>query len=223
MGDESTMMLAIDLIGRLVLVVGGGEVAGRKVESLLDAGARVQVISPAIGQTIQRHQAKKNNQVTHRPFHPGDTAGAWLVVAATGNPEVDRSVAKEVQEHGGLVCVSGWPELGNVRFPAEVRRGSITVGITTDGASPALARHLRQNLVEWIGPEYGRLAEMLAELRTRFKSENSLSQKERARLFTALVDGPLLGLLKQGNENEAQQLIAQMLESHLVPHPGSDS
>lgn len=220
------MMLAIDLSGRLCVVIGGGEVAGRKAQTLLDSGAQVRVISPEIGSTIPTLQNQNNLQVLPRAFQPGDTAGAWLVVAATGRLEVDSAIAAEVHARGGMVSVSGWPEQGNVHFPAEVRRGPITVGITTGGASPALARRLSRSLAEWVGPEYGRLAELLAELRIQLRTTGGLSQSERARLFTALVDGPLLDLLKHENDEQARFLIAQTLQSYLasetVPDAGGD-
>jgi len=225
------MMLVMDLTGRLALVVGGGEVAGRKVQSLLDAGAQVRVISPEIGAAIaacqvqarqvQAFQDQSQLQVELRDFQAGDTADAWLVVAATGRLEVDSAVATEVQARGSLVCVSGWPELGNVHFPAELRRGPITIGISTNGASPALARRLTRSLAEWVGPEYGHLAELLAGVRARLRT-SALPQSERARLFRTLVDGPLLDMLKRGEDEQVQILLAQVLGEYPALDPGSD-
>jgi len=217
------MMLGIDLGGRVAAIIGGGEVAGRKAQSLLEAGAKVRVISPEIGRTIRTYLDQGLLHVVARTFHPEDTEGAWLVVAATGRLEVDGAIAAEVKGRGGLVCVTGWPDLGNLHFPAELRRGPITVGVTTGGASPALARLLSRSIAQWIGPEYGRLADLLSELRTQVKASGGSTQSERSRFFTSLLDGPLLELLKNQDDDQVRTLIAQALHDHFGTRPELDN
>jgi siroheme synthase-like protein len=114
-----------------------------------------------------------------------------LVVAATGIQAVDAAVAAAVAALGGLVSVSGQPELGNVHFTAEVRRGPVRIGIATGGASPLLARRLKERVAEAVGPEWGALAESLAAARERLKARPDLTQADRALLYAELIDAAL--------------------------------
>lgn len=199
------MMLGIDLTGRPVTVVGGGRVAERKVRRLLEAGAVVRVISPSVTAGI----TESGVQVVQRPFAPGDTEAAWLVVAATGIAEVDARVAAEARAAGRLVSVSGAPALGDTHFVAEVRRGPVTLGIATGGASPAIARRLRQEVERQVGPEWGVLAGWLAAVRDEVKA--ALPPADRAPFYAALVDGPLLDMLAAGDEAGARAWLEAQL------------
>lgn len=184
-------MLTVDLRGRLAVVVGGGAVAERKVRTLLEAGAAVRVVSPALTAGLEALLAAGAIAVLHRPYQLGDAAGALLAIAATGIRAVDAAVAAEVAALGGLVSVSGQPALGNVHFTAEVRRGPVRIGIATGGASPLLARRLKERVVEAVGPEWGALAESLAAARERLKDRPDLTQADRARLYAELIEAAL--------------------------------
>lgn len=205
------LMLAVDAGGRQALLVGGGPVAERKVRTLLEAGARVRVVSPDATLGLRDLAAEGRLEWLARAYQPGDAAGAWLTIAATGDREADRAVADAVKETGGLVSVSGDPAQGNVHFPAEVRRGPVTIGIATGGASPALARHLRAKVARVVGPEYGLLADLLAEARHRLRSRPDLDQAQRAAIYAALLEGPLLSLLADGQLEAARVLLEEQL------------
>jgi siroheme synthase-like protein len=206
------LMLAVDLQGRLAVVVGGGPVAERKARVLLEAGARVRVISPGFTDGLRALAAAGRVEAAERAYQAGDAAGAALVVAAAGDPAVDGAVAAEVKAAGGLVSVSGQPGLGNVHFTAEVRRGPIRIGIATGGASPALARRLKAAVGRAVGPAYGELAELLAEARGRLRAQPGISQAERARVYTGLVKGPLLDLLAAGDRAQARAVLEAALQ-----------
>lgn len=206
-----SLMLAVDLRGRLAVVVGGGAVAERKAGTLLEAGAVVRVVSPALTAGLELLRASGSVAVLLRPYQAGDAAGAMLVVAATGIPMVDAAVAAEVAAAGGLVSVSGQPELGNVHFTAEVRRGPVRIGIATGGASPALARTLKERVAGVVGPEYGALAELLGEARERLNANAALTQADRARVYTELLDSPLLEALAAGDQERARALLEAAL------------
>jgi precorrin-2 dehydrogenase/sirohydrochlorin ferrochelatase len=210
-------MLGVDVAGQLTIVVGGGRVATRKVETLLGAGARLRVISPAISPELTRLETEGRVSVSLRPFEPGDTAGALLVVAATGIAIVDEAVAAEVVQRGGLVSVSGAPHRGNIHFTAQVNRGPITVGIATGGGAPAVAKRLRRELDAQISPAYGRLAEELAAVREALTGAARLTQLDRAAIYTELVEGPLLELLAAGREDEVRALITEILHRGMFP------
>lgn len=204
------LMLRVDLNGRSVLVVGGGPVAERKALALLGSGAKVRVVSPSLTPTLLR---TARLVVDQRPFQPGDTAGAALVVTATSDATVDGMVAAEALAGGALVCAPAWPDLGNVHFCAEVRHGPVQIGIATGGSAPALARRIRKEIAKVVGPEYGALAELLGAARARLRAAPHLSQEERARFYRQMVEGPLLGLLADGRQAEAEsQLEASLRE-----------
>lgn len=211
------MILDVDLRGRPVLVVGGGAVAERKVGALLAAGARVKVISPGLTPGLEYWLELGQIEVLRRPFAPGDTAGAVLVVAATGHREVDAAVAAEMAAEGRLLCVAAAPELGNVHFTAEVSRGPIRVAVSTGGAAPALARRLRRDLAGWLRPEWVLLAQILAEVRAELQAILGLTQRERAALLEQLVDGPALERLARGEVAAARALVREQIRTR---YPG---
>lgn len=213
------MIVDLKLTGRLAVVVGGGPVAERKARALLQSGVRVRVVSPEMTLGLRTLWERGRIEVIQRPYAPGDTSGAMLVVAATGRREVDAAVARQAEAEERLVSVSGDPELGNVNFTAEVRRGPVRVAISTGGASPALARRLRGELERIVGPEYGQLAELLGEVRKRVQLHSSRSRAERAALLASIVQGPALGLLAQGAEEAAQALVHGMVSSFLAEVP----
>src|ERR1700676_1071340 len=157
----------LDVAGRECMVVGGGEVAARKVESILEAGARVTVISPRLSPPMAAIVAC--GQVTHlaRNYQPGDIRGCVLVYAATDDPKLHRELAAEARALGIPLNVVDVPELCTFIAPAVVKRGALQIAISTGGASPAFAARLRRNLEDQFGDEYARTLEVLRAARRR--------------------------------------------------------
>jgi precorrin-2 dehydrogenase/sirohydrochlorin ferrochelatase len=155
----------VGLDRRRAVVVGGGKVAERKTAGLIEAGAQVTVISPTLTGALRSWAAAGAIAIVERTYRMGDLAGAFLVVAATRDPDVNLAVCQEAERHGCLLNSVETPERGNYIAPSVIRRGNITLAIGTGGTSPALARCLRIMLEEMIGPEYAGLASLLAELR----------------------------------------------------------
>ncbi len=186
----------INLATRKAIVIGGGAVALRKVEGLLEGGAAVTVISPVLADGLVALRAASRISVVPRPYQDGDLADAWLVVAATDDAAVNQAVFAEAERRGCLVNVVDDPEHSNFIVPAVVRRGEVTVAISTGGSSPALARRLRERLAELIGPEYGDLAALLAELRPALLARFPAG-KPRLDAALRLVDSDLLTVLKE--------------------------
>jgi siroheme synthase-like protein len=144
-----------------VLVVGAGAVAARKVAGLAAAGAVVRVVAPVIGAELDRRLVDAIHQ---RPYEPGDLDGARLVVTATGDPDVDAAVAADATAAGIWVNAADQPAHCTFILPAVARNGPLTVAVSTDGASPALARRLRDRAGELLTDDAVVLA---AELATR--------------------------------------------------------
>jgi siroheme synthase-like protein len=143
-----------------VLVVGGGPVAARKVEGLLAAGARVTVVAPEIDPSVVGA-----TRVERRPYRRGDIDGHRLVVTATGDQDVDARVSADARAAGVWVNAADDPAQCTFVLPAVLRRGPVTVAVGTGGASPALARRLRDEIAEVVGEEVAIAAELLAAQR----------------------------------------------------------
>ena len=190
------------------VVVGGGQVAARKVEGLLAAGVGVTVISPQLAPELQELAGQGRIAVLPRAYQPGDLANVRLVIAAAGDPQVNRAVWQEAQTRGCLVNVVDDPAHCTFHVPAVVRRGPVTISIGTGGASPALAKWLRRHISADIGPEYEQLAMLLAELRPRVQS--CIPAENRQALWRELINA-LLPLLREGNQAEARQLAESIL------------
>ncbi len=139
-----------------------------------------------------------------------DLDGMRLVIIATSDAETNEAIALEAQRRGLLVNVVDVPRLCNFYVPATVDRGPINVAVSTGGAAPALAKHLRRRLEEVVGEEYGRLAALMGELRPDVM-QRWPTQQERAAAWENLLASDVLALLKQGREDEARQLALQVL------------
>lgn len=153
-------MVAWRLDGRRVVVVGGGDVAEQKVSGLLDTGAEVVVVAPEVVPRLERWAEAGALLWVRRAVHDDDLSGAALVLATTGDPEVNARVAASARRAGALVNAADDPDNCDVTIPAVVRRGPATVAVTTGGVSPAAARFLRERLDDWLPDELG---EVVAE------------------------------------------------------------
>ena len=172
------------LEGRKCLVVGGGNVACRKVKALQEAGARVHVVSLQFCAPLKR---TKGIERRRRPYRTSDLRGATLVISATGDQALNRRVAREATARGILVNVVDQPALCSFIVPATVRRGRLSVAISTGGASPALAAQIRRRLSRQWGVEYSRLLEALVAARAeamRRITDSRLRRKVLQRLIS---------------------------------------
>lgn len=194
----------VGLDRRRTVVVGGGKVAERKVVGLLEAGAQVTVIGPTQTARLRTWSEKGAIALLDRPYRQGDLSGAFLVIAATDDPQVNQAVCREAQALGCLVNSVEKPERSDYIVPAVIRRGDITVSISTGGASPALARHLRQRIEQALGPEYAALAALLADLRP-FLVEHFAGAEERSAAVERLLSLGILEVLRDAGESVARR------------------
>lgn len=154
--------ICLSLEDKPCVVVGGGGVAYRKAKSLLEAGARVTVVSPRFCEELRKLSGVKR---VERPFQEGDVAGACLVYAATDDPAVNSTVAAAARKAGALVNVVDTPEECDFIVPSTLRRGPLTISVSTGGAAPALAQRLRLKLEELFPQAYDAFVALLAEVR----------------------------------------------------------
>ncbi|MBM3127372.1 MAG: bifunctional precorrin-2 dehydrogenase/sirohydrochlorin ferrochelatase [Chloroflexi bacterium] len=192
------------------IVVGGGAVAARKVRGLLDAGARVTVIAPQLTRELEDLARDSRIAVIRRAYQNGDLREARVVIAATDDAEVNHAVSADARARGILVNVVDDPAHCTFHVPALVRRGNLAIAISTGGASPALAKHLRAKIEQTIGAEYERLAQLLAELRPRVQAR--VPQEQREALWRELIDAAL-PLLRAGREADARRAAEALIEN----------
>lgn len=195
----------LDVAGRACLVVGGGEVAQRKVETLLAAGAAVLVISPTVTPALAELARQRKIRHDARPYKSGDAVGFRLVLAATDDAAVNRQVAAEARFAGALVNVADDPGSCDFTLPALVVRDELVVTVSTGGRSPALARYVRQELEKIIGPEYGEYLALLAQMRQTAREQLATPQERRE--FWQQELKAVLALLKEGRRREAKERI----------------
>lgn len=197
----------LKLSGRLCIVVGGGTIGLRKVRSLLEAGAQVRLISD---QLAPGQEVPAETEIRLRPFQSGDLREAFLVVAATGDRATDRAIADEARHLGKPVNVPGDPELGDFTLPAVLRRGDLTVAVSTGGRSPALAAQLVLRLAKQFGPCWGKVVGIAAEIRRRslaFPGEMPYNQQ----VISQLLDAGLPELIAKGETESIQSLLQAVL------------
>jgi precorrin-2 dehydrogenase / sirohydrochlorin ferrochelatase len=204
--------IALRLDGRRCVVVGGGKVAARKVPDLLAAGALVTVISPALVPSLLAASEQKRVDWQTAPYAPGMLTALrpLLVFAATDSPAVNQEIAAEAHAIGALVDTVDDADAGDFRSMAAVRRGSITIAVSTGGASPALSAHLRRQLEATIGQEYAILAAWMAELRPVIQAHLP-SESARKQLWETIIASPILETLRKGNEATARQILQQLV------------
>ncbi|HYS94643.1 MAG TPA: bifunctional precorrin-2 dehydrogenase/sirohydrochlorin ferrochelatase, partial [Candidatus Acidoferrales bacterium] len=162
--------VALDLRDRLCLVVGGGPVAEAKVEGLLEAGARVTVVSPEVTEPLAAWAI--DGRIIHRPheYRADDLDGQQLVFSATDRRKVTEAVAAEARRRGLWVNAADDPAFCDFLLPSVLRRGRLVVAVSTGGASPALAARVRRDLEAYFAPEYDELVELAAEVRGELRS-----------------------------------------------------
>jgi precorrin-2 dehydrogenase/sirohydrochlorin ferrochelatase len=175
-------MACLDLTGRSVLVVGGGPIALEKIGGLLAAGAVVTVVAPQILPEL----ADLDLTLVHRRYRVEDLDGRFLVVAATSTTSVNRRVFREAEARSLLCNVVDVPELCSFILPAVHRHEPIAIAVSTGGASPALAQHLRDQIAAVVRPEHAELAHRLREQRPWAKAHLA-TYEERKAYFAGLV------------------------------------
>jgi uroporphyrin-III C-methyltransferase/precorrin-2 dehydrogenase/sirohydrochlorin ferrochelatase len=210
----------IDIENRNCLVVGGGEVAARKIALLLRAGAHVTVIAPELCSelsdqlSVQRHAQLSRGRITHRAeaFHPDHLRDAVLVVAATDDPVVNRTVSRAAEHLHIPVNVVDNPKLCSFIMPSIVDRSPIVVAISSGGASPVLARLLRARLETMIPAAYGRLAAYAGEFRERVKLHFTHPAKRR-RFWESMLQGAFAEMIFAGKDQAAKAYLERSLEN----------
>ena len=199
----------LKLKGRPCTVVGGGEVAYRKVLSLMEIGARVKVIASSLSPGLQELAGQGAIEAQLRSYVPEDLTGAFLVIAATDDPQVNSALTREAAERGILINVVDNPEECDFIVPSVVRRGELVIAISTGGLSPAFSRRVREEIEQYFGEEYSLLLKLLSRVRQELHRRG---EHPPARAWQQAMDGDLLELLRQGEMDRAEQRLVGALK-----------
>jgi siroheme synthase-like protein len=201
----------LDLKGRHALVVGGGAIAEGKALQLVEAGARVTVVSPELTEALRAAADRKEITYLNSSFIEENLNGVILVVSATDDRKVNEKVAKAAGERGLLCNVVDQPDLCNFITPALVTRGELQISVSTGGGSPTLTQRVKREVAALIGEEYGELLELAAEMRAEAK-ERIHDFEQRKDALRAFVESGALDLIRAGKRDEARALARRFLQ-----------
>lgn len=166
-----TFPLHLSLEGKTVLIVGGGTVASRKVQSLLPSGATITIIAPSISHELQTLLSTSNLKAEERIYTSADLDGVFLVIAATNNHITNQQIANDCKAQGIMVSVVDNPTAGNCIFPALLQRGDLTISVSTAGKCPGYAAFIRDTIASSIGHKYGEILQQLAAEREKLLTD----------------------------------------------------
>lgn len=189
--------VSLNISGQLCVVIGGGTVAERKTLALLEAEARVRVVSPQLTDVLQQLAALGRLEWRAHCFQRADLAAALLVFAATNSTSVNQDVAQVARAAGQLVNVADTPALCSFHVPAVVCQGDLRIAISTNGKSPALAARIRNELNAHYGPEYAVLLDLLGRIRERTLAD-AADCPRRKNLFANVLHTDILDWIRNG-------------------------
>jgi precorrin-2 dehydrogenase/sirohydrochlorin ferrochelatase len=211
----------LDIRERPVTVIGGDRVAAQKAAALAGCGAYVSVISPQPGAQMRELAVRGLVAVRLQAYEPGDLAGAFLVVAAITDQAMIEAIWQETQERGQPVNIVDRPRYCSFILPSILRRGRLTVTVSTEGATPALARGIRQQLEEHFSAAYEAYIE-LAALARAYLRQWGVGYEARDAFFQRFLTSPLLSLLEAGELSQASRMVADLLQASGVDVPEAE-
>jgi precorrin-2 dehydrogenase / sirohydrochlorin ferrochelatase len=202
--------ILVDLQGKNALVVGGGKVAQRKIETLLEHGACVQVVARELTPGLEQLRGAGKIRFLGGEFSEALLKGAFVVFAATDDASLNRRVSETARQRGLLVNAVDQPADCNFIVPSILSRGDLLIAVSTSGKSPAFARKVRVELEQHFGEEYGSFLTLMGSLRKEIL-RLGLTHEENKSAFEGLVNSDLLAAIREKNWDLASQLIAKVL------------
>lgn len=200
----------LNIQGKRCVVIGGGKVALRKIKALLDCGTNVTVVSPALHRDLAQLAEAGTISLIHRDYKAGDLKDAFIAIAATTETETNKRVAMEAKRRGILVNVVDDLEQSDFIVPSCLRRGELTIAVSTAGKSPALARKIRTRLEQDLGEEYTSLVALISEVRSELRQQGITVNKNAWQ--KALDLDSLIEMLCAGQNEKAKATLLNNLE-----------
>ncbi|MBI2322220.1 MAG: bifunctional precorrin-2 dehydrogenase/sirohydrochlorin ferrochelatase [Chloroflexi bacterium] len=194
----------------LVVVVGGGAVAARKVALLLPCQPTLRVVAPQLCPALRDLADRSEITWVARPYERGDLAGALLAFAATDDPATNRAVWSEARRRRIWVNVADDPARCTFTVPAVLQRGGLAVAVSSGSASPALAGLVRDVLAQAVGPEYGTLAMLMGEVRQQAQRRYA-DRARREQALRGAVAEDVLAAVRRGDLDAARARLAELV------------
>lgn len=208
-----TYPISLELSGKKCLVVGGGQVAERKILSLLEQQAKVEVLSPKLTENLQALQEKNFFVWSDTAYTTKYLDGQFLVIAATNQPSLNEQIGRDCQARNILVNVIDQKEAGNFIVNAHFEQGDLQIAVSTGGISPAMAKHIKEQLAKVYGMEYKVALEIVKE--ARLEALATIPDGEKRRSFLqSLAQMDLAGQLKQTTREDVQKRVRKCLSSY---------
>ena len=205
----------LDITEKPCAVVGGGEVALRKTQRLLQCHARVRVITEELSPDWKTLQGKDGLHFIRGEYESSHIEGMFLVIGATNRRDVNERIFQDARERHILVNIVDDPMRCDFILPSLVERGDLSVAVSTGGKSPAMAKHLREELENILGTEYEIALEILGDIRRIVREQNQPS-RDNQKIFTQLISSDMLHLIREKDWNSLRKLIAS-----IVPEAGN--
>jgi len=203
--------ILLNIQGKKCLIVGGGKVALRKAQMLVEHGANVVIVSPAFCPELNQLVKDGNIQAIHRDYETEDLNDSFMVVAATDDIKTNERIAAEARKIGILVNVVDKPDISDFIVPSYFRRGDIIVAVSTSGRSPALARKIRGELERDFKAEYAQLAVIASEVRNELKQHGITVSGDDWQEVLNL--NSLIELIRRGKNQEAREIMLTKLKT----------
>jgi precorrin-2 dehydrogenase/sirohydrochlorin ferrochelatase len=200
----------LSIKGRNCLVVGGGQVGTRKVNTLLECGAKVTVVSPNPTQQLKELIADGAITLKQRYYQPDDLNGMFLVIGATDDEDLNQQISNDAKGSNTLCNIADRPAACNFILPSVVNRGDLVITISTSGKSPALAKKLRKTLENQFGEEYTNFLSLMGAIRKKLLRKTHEPEAHKV-VFNQLIDSQLLQFIRDGKKGEINALLGEVL------------
>lgn len=206
----------LDLRAKPAIVIGGDRIAAEKAANLSSARAQVTVINPSFCDELLNLERNHTISLRYKAYEHGDLAGAFVVIATTThNPELTEAIWNEAQERRQLINIVDVPNRCNFILPSILRRGHLTISVSTEGTSPGLAKRIRQHLEDLFPSAYTAYFQLAAIVRAYIKSYG-LTYQERDTFFGEFFNSGILEFLIDGNQVEALDTTVQLLRQYNI-------
>jgi precorrin-2 dehydrogenase/sirohydrochlorin ferrochelatase len=205
----------LDLKGKEILVVGGGQVAERKIKALLDCGAEIKIVSSKITDSLNKVVEDYGLRYFKEEFRENYLEGVFLVIAATDDRDLNHKISKIAKKKGLLINAVDQPPDCNFIVPSIVKKGDLQIAISTSGKSPALAQKLRKQIDKQFGNEYKYFLVLMGCLRKEILAKG-LSQKENRRIFHEIVESDILDALAREDLEQVESTLGRSLPDNFA-------
>ncbi len=200
----------LDIKNRVCLVVGGGEVATRKVNMLLRCGAAVRVVSPNVTDELKQLSLNSQINLKERPYQSSDAdENIFLIFGATDSADINRLVQADAERLRILCNIADNPDISHFTLPAVVNQGDLILSISTSGKSPALSRIIRRELEQTFGPEYAECLGIMGKIRENLLKKGHDPDSHR-KLFRSVLDKGLIKMIKEKDSAGLEALLAEV-------------